>query len=95
MHDTSLNLDQFLSQLASQIADSVIVKLGWAMPEAEQARDLEDEPTMAKRAGVSQQTLQRLRKAGKVPCVRMGRRVLYRPADVLAALSEKQTGGAK
>ncbi|MDA0284774.1 MAG: helix-turn-helix domain-containing protein [Planctomycetota bacterium] len=93
MPDTSINLDQLLNQLASQIADSVVVKLRWAMPEAEQARDLEDEPTMAEQLGVSQQTLQRRRTAGEVPFVRLGRRVLYRPADVFAALSEKQNGG--
>jgi hypothetical protein len=93
MHDTSLNLDLLFGQLANQIADRVVVKLRSTMADAEPTRELEDEPTTAGQLGVSQQTLQRHRKAGKVPFVRLGRRVLYSPADVFAALSKTQNGG--
>lgn len=42
--------------------------------------------------GVSQRTLYNLTRAGKLPAVRIGRRVLYRPADVEAYITSQLDG---
>lgn len=42
--------------------------------------------------GVSQRTLYNLTRAGKLPAVRIGRRVLYRPADVEAYIASQLDG---
>lgn len=90
-------LETFLDVLVTRIADAVADRLtprvqpsGTSVPDG-----LLDEPTMAERIHVSQQSLQRRRKAGIVPFVSCGRRVLYRPEDVIAALKSQETGGAK
>ena len=93
MTDSSRQTDGFMAQLVELIAEAVAEKLGQHFSKPEVGDELLDEPTMAEQLGVSQQTLQRRRAAGEVPFVRLGRRVLYRPADVFAALSEKQDGG--
>ncbi|MBL6707152.1 MAG: helix-turn-helix domain-containing protein [Planctomycetaceae bacterium] len=62
--------------------------------QSERADGLLDEPSMAEHLGVSPQSLERMRKAGSVPCIRVGRRVLYRPAAVLDSLGSKAEGGA-
>jgi excisionase family DNA binding protein len=47
----------------------------------------------AKRIGIAEITLYRLRKAGKVPYVRAGRRVLYRRSALDAWLERNERGG--
>ena len=85
MTDTSL--DALLDVIVDRLADAVAVRLEAKQDKPAERDGLVDEPAMADLAGVSPQTLQRQRKAGEVPFVRMGRRVLYRPADVFAALT--------
>ena len=92
--ELSTQFGLFLAGLVDRIADAVTERLAERLPAPRPVDELVDEPVMAERLGVSQPTLQRLRTAGGVPCVRLGRRVLYRPADVIAALSQQQKGGA-
>lgn len=91
MTDTSL--DQLLASVVDRIADAVAERLADQLPAPERQDELKDEPTMADRLKVSQQTLQRMRAAGVVPCVKLGRRVLYQPCEVLAALTTQKKGG--
>jgi len=46
--------------------------------------------TMSAIAGVSPATLDRLRRSGKIPSVRVGNRRLYRPAAVIAAMESRE-----
>lgn len=94
MRDTSLEIDRFVEELVNQLADRVASRLAEQMPKAAPAEDLVDELTMAQRLNVSQPTLQRMRAAGEVPFVQMGRRIAYRPEQVLAALTQNQTQGS-
>jgi len=89
----SYNIDSLLNDLIDRLADAVAARLESRLPQSHQPNELTDEPEMAKRLGISQQSLQRRRKAGDIPAIRCGRRVLYRPADVLSAMS--QEGGAE
>lgn len=95
MIDTSQITNRLLDELAERVAERVLDRLSSLAGSRAVADELLDEPKMAERLNVSQQTLQRMRKAGAVPSVRIGRRVLYRQADVLDALSssKKQNGG--
>ena len=85
------SLDEFIADLVDQIAEAVAGRIS-CEPTQEPTGELVDEPTMAKRLGISQPTLQRQRAAGKVPFVRLGRRVLYSPAAVEAALNSDVRG---
>lgn len=91
-------LEVLLELIIARLADAVVDRLAVTLrqTQAPQMPDgLLDEPAMAERLHISQQTLQRRRKAGDVPFVSCGRRVLYRPDDVIAALkSQEQNGGA-
>jgi hypothetical protein len=50
--------------------------------------------TMSVIAGLSPATLDRLRRAGKIPSCKVGNRRLYRPGAVIAAIeSMNETGG--
>lgn len=90
MPDTSL--DALLDVIVDRLADAVAVRLEAKQDTPTRPDGLVDEPAMAELlAGLSPQTLQRHRKAGDVPFVRMGRRVLYRPADVFAALTTNES----
>jgi excisionase family DNA binding protein len=40
---------------------------------------------------VSVETVKRYTKCGRIPCVRIGRRVLYQPEAVIAALADNAT----
>jgi len=94
--DTRLEgfLDGLIARLADAVADRLDVRQRQA-PARQTPDGLLDEPAMAERLHISQQTLQRRRKAGVVPHVLCGRRVLYRPDDVIAALkSQQEKGGA-
>ena len=87
-------LDVLIERLANAVADRLAERQR-PNPQASAPDGLLDEPAMAERLQVSQQTLQRNRKAGIVPAVKCGRRVLYRPDDVIAALkSQSEKGGA-
>jgi len=80
--------------LINELADRVALRVASQIAEyvgQSAAADVVDEPRMAEIAGVSPQTIARRRKGGEIPHVRAGRRVLYRPADVLAALSTDET----
>ena len=94
MRDTLLDVDRLVNHLAARVADEVAQRLG----NHSGGSRFEDEPhdcvATANWLKVDLQTLERLRRAGKVPYVQVGRRVLYRPAAVLDALSSKQKGGA-
>lgn len=87
-------LDVLIDRLAEAVADRLEMRQR-PVPEQQPSDGLLDEPAMAKRLSISQQTLQRRRKAGTVPFVACGRRVLYRPEDVIAALQvQEKKGGA-
>ena len=85
MHDSSFNMDSVLTELITRIADAVAERVLPAVS-TDSKNELIDEPAIAERLGVSRPTLQRLRKAGKAPFVRLGRRVMYDQSDVIAAL---------
>lgn len=85
------SLDEFIADLVDQIAEAVAGRIS-ADSTQEPTGELVDEPTMAKRLGISQPTLQRQRTAGKVPFVRLGRRILYAPSKVTAALNGELGG---
>lgn len=91
-------LDAVLSNVIQRIAEAVADRLAEIQRSTQQPSvpdGLVDEPEMAKRLNISQQSLQRRRKAGVVPHVPCGRRVLYRPDDVIAALkSQSEKGGS-
>ncbi len=97
MRSSSHDVDALLAALVDQVAEAVAERL--KQRESQPADDgLRDEPSMAKWLDVSQPTLQRMRSAGEVPFVRLGRRVAYHPPTVLAALSTKgqrKKGGAE
>ncbi len=93
MCSTSHEIDRFVDELVNQLADRVASRLAEKMPKVAPTDDLLDE--MAKRLCISQQTLQRMRAAGEVPFVQMGRRIAYRPEQVLAALTQNQTQGSE
>ena len=52
---------------------------------------LVDRVTLARRFGISVPTIERYTRAGTIPCVRLGRRVLYAPDAVLQALTVAAT----
>lgn len=91
-------VDDLLGVLIARLADAVADRIAERQPPTQQASvpdGLLDEPAMAERLHISQQSLQRRRKAGIVPHVLCGRRVLYRPDDVIAALkAQSEKGGA-
>jgi excisionase family DNA binding protein len=83
-----MDFQPLIDSLAEQVADVVMKRLAEREAESVSATALIDEPTMAGQLQVSQQTLQRMRVSGEIPHVRLGRRVLYRPSDVLAAITD-------
>lgn|GEM_PF-1218816 len=79
--------DDLLDALIDRMADTFAQRVLDRLPAAKPANTvLVDSPEMAKRLGISQPTLDRLRAAGTVPCIRIGRRVQYSPDAVIAAL---------
>lgn len=54
---------------------------------------LNDAVGLASLIGVSVETVKRYTKAGLIPCVRIGRRVLYQPEAVIWALTEATANG--
>lgn len=95
MSDTSFDAGPLLKSLVDQLADAVALRLVEQMPKAAPTDTLVDEPKMAEICNVSQPTLQRMRTADKVPFVQLGRRILYRPEQVIAALTKNQTQGSE
>jgi excisionase family DNA binding protein len=95
MSNPHLSANDLIASLVDDIADRVAERLIEVVGDSRRAEELQDEPTMAASFGVSPQTLERLRKQGKVPCVRLGRRVLYQREAVLEALSESSDGGTQ
>jgi len=91
MNSISLNL--IFDRLIEQLAEEVAAKIGTRQVIDTDRNELVDETAMAKLAKVSPQTLQRRRKANEIPFVRCGRRVLYRPDDVIATLASQKNGG--
>lgn len=86
----STSTDDLLAIVIDRLADAVAQRLADRLPPAPPTdTDLVDGPEMARRLRISQSMLHRMRAAGKVPCVRIGRRVLYRFDDVIAALREE------
>lgn len=77
---------QELDRLADAVADRLAAKL------LDRPR-LVDRVELARELGVSVPTIERLCAAGSIPVVRMGRRVLFDPAAVIAARSEQKGGG--
>jgi len=55
---------------------------------------LVDGDGLASLLGVSRQTIDLMRSAGTIPSVTLGRRRLYRPDAVIAALSANEKGAA-
>lgn len=91
---SSTSLDLLINELVERLADAVASRLDSKLQSPQEREGLVDEPRMAEIAKVSQQSLQRRRKAGVIPFVQCGRRVLYRPDDVIAALTPGPEGGA-
>lgn len=77
---------QDLSSWADLVADRVADKLA-------KRPMLVDRVELAQLLGVSIPTVERLSAAGKIPLVRLGRRVLYDPVAVIEARSSKVGGG--
>ena len=94
MSNPRLSANDLFTSLIDDIANRGAERISDVVVDSGRPEELLDEPAMAASLGVSQQTLNRYRKQGKVPCVRLGRRVLYRPQAVLEALSETSTGEA-
>lgn len=77
-----------------ELADRIAERLAERMGRNDGAR-LVDRVALAERLGVSVPTIERRQAAGELPCIRVGRRVLYDPAVVIAALSSgDKKGGA-
>ena len=91
MRDASF--DVLFDELIDRVADAVALRLEAKTETPAERDELHDEPMMAKIAKVSAQSLQRRRMAGEIPFVKCGRRILYRPTDVIAALTSKENGG--
>jgi hypothetical protein len=49
-----------------------------------------DEPMTAKRLGIGHSTLKLIRQSGKISCVKIGRRILYRLSDIEAFIARRQ-----
>jgi hypothetical protein len=79
MSNPRLSANDLITSLIDDIANRVAERLSDVVVDSGRPEELLDEPAMAASLGVSRQTLNRYRKQGKVPCVRLGRRVLYRP----------------
>lgn len=77
---------QELERLADAVAERLAAKL------LDQPK-LVDRVELARVLGVSVPTIERLSATGAIPVVRMGRRVLFDPAAVIAARSEWKGGG--
>lgn len=79
------------SDLVDAIAAAVLDRLRPVLAESS-APMLVDRDEMARLSSISSQMVDKLRAAGTVPSVMAGRRRLYCPADVIAALkSEAQS----
>jgi ABC-type sugar transport system substrate-binding protein len=76
-----------LESITAAIAEAVAARLA-NMPR------LVDRYALARVIGVSVPTIERLQADGKIPVVRVNRRVLYDPEAVIAALSQNEKGGA-
>lgn len=70
--------------LATKVADIVSKRMESVLSNRE--RRLVDRPTMARLAGIGTATLDRLVSANRVPSVLAGRRRLFDPDPVIAAL---------
>lgn len=79
---TPLDLDK----LAAKIAEIVAEKL------ASRPR-LVDRVELCRLLGLGESSIDRLTKRGQIPSIRAGRRVLYEPNAVIAALSAGKTLG--
>lgn len=55
--------------------------------------ELVDGDTMSQKLGVSPASVDRLRRAGVIPSIKLGHRRLYRPDAVIAAIEADQGGG--
>ncbi len=78
-----LEMDEFVKLLADGVADRLA-----EMPL------LVNKDKLAQLFAVSVATIGRLKAAGKLPTVRVGRRVLFDPAACIAALSSNNEEGA-
>ena len=93
LSDTTLSA--LLASLVDEIAEAVAERLADRLPAQASRQELLDGPAMAELIGVSLQTLERHRKSGQIPSVSIGRRVLYSPSAVIAALSEPASAQAR
>ncbi|KLU05707.1 hypothetical protein RISK_002339 [Rhodopirellula islandica] len=80
-------------ELADRVTNSVVEQLRHLIQESSNPI-LVDSDEMARLASISRPTLDRLRSAQVVPSVLVGRRRLYRPDAVVAALEAQAAGGA-
>lgn len=81
---TPADFDNVIDRIAHRVAAVI----------AQQPR-LVDRNDLAKMLNVSVPTIERLQRDGGIPVVRIGRRVLYSPDAVIAALSANQLEEAK
>lgn len=75
-----------LERLAGMVADAVADRLA-------RRPLLVDRVELAPMIGLSVPTIERRTRDGSIPCVRSGRRVLYDPNAVVAAMASNKKGG--
>lgn len=75
-----------LDRLAGMVADAVADRLA-------RRPLLVDRVELAPMIGLSVPTIERRTRTGEIPCVRSGRRVLYDPQAVVAAMASNEKGG--
>ena len=81
-----LTLDALLHALLHALANLVADKLADRLPAPTSGPELWDGPATAGRLGISLQKLDRMRKAGQVPYVPLGRSIRYELGAVIDAL---------
>jgi hypothetical protein len=92
--NTNTLLKVVFDELVEQISVALLSRIDSKLNAARGHDELVDEPAMAEIAKVSAETIQRCRKRNEIPFVKCGTRILYRPADVIAALTVDKSGGA-
>ncbi|TWU24899.1 Helix-turn-helix domain protein [Novipirellula galeiformis] len=92
MADLSITASVSPEDRAAIVAD-VVAAMRPLLSESHEPR-LVDGDRMADLLGVSRPTVDRLRAAGEIPSVLLGRRRLYQPAAVVAALAAANENGS-
>ena len=75
--------------IVRELLKEVLVAMGWPA-----GRIALDEAKAAEACGVERHVLRDLRLAGKIPARRLGRKIVYLPSDLIAALDSLPSSGA-